>query len=909
MSRFCLLLAVLLFSALCHEFDGRLLRVELKQRNTDHVETLKNSGLVLDSIEKPNYFYFYCDSYNISIDELAFIKNIDVVQPFVDQSIISDEPAHREASNFGLSAEYLPENDLPYRKLEHIVLTLHRAVTDDEYALLVDMISERLRPITRVEHIGRQGPGDIVLLLPPTARPSRVAGALADVPHVRSMERISNAQIHNIYAASNIQGTADSADEGVAATESRPFFDLGVKGNDIVVGCGDTGVDMNHCFFHDESVPMQYNTDLAALNHRKLVYYHVTADTEDGNGHGTHVSGSILGTPAAAGAGSMYGGMAPNAKLFFTDLGSGTSSSMTVPSNLYASYFSPAASYNATVHSSSWSFSASSLSQNSDKTYDSYEYYVDLAAYNLRNMTILLSAGNDGGEVGPWSVASPSAAKNAITVGATSSGWNAFVDEFCNNSSYVAPEGFTNENMEDYCHYADSQLIPMWQANSLASFSSLGPAFDGRTKPDIVAPGYYIVSARYERPTASASCDLTADFVAMAGTSMATPVTAGAVALLQEYISRGFHGDGTEGSATGFMPSSAMVRAALIATAQDMAGVQTFRKADASAATVSLASGPNNSIGWGRLGLGNLLNLAVILKDESDLTAVTTSANVQAYDFTVNSVNEDINVGLAWIDPPAASGSKYVIVNNLVLWVKTPSGLWYTGNFNGPATRDNIDNYNINQRVRIPASELSSTGTYTIFVEGTDLYEEQPYALAVWGDVDRTSWSSSADTLPANPGGCNTGTESSDKCSCPAGKGGDSCTYPVYSLTSAGIDFDLTPGAIAIVEIPAGIYDSIAVQMTKTPYVTSGETGRYVTGALVDAIVSVDDVDEAIYFAAYDTTSLSIPVSMYSSAARVTLRSRDGWNTIGVYVNKEPDSAFSVGISMVLVALMIAVLL
>ncbi|HEV2826047.1 MAG TPA: S8 family serine peptidase [Pyrinomonadaceae bacterium] len=74
-----------------------------------------------------------------------------------------------------------------------------------------------------------------------------------------------------------------------------------------------------------------------------------------------------------------------------------------------------------------------------------------------------------------------------------------------------------------------------------ASFTSPGPTADGRQKPDIGAPGYYLYSSRSTDITdpnfgifgtgENASTDST-HYAGLAGTSMATPVTTGSVALL-----------------------------------------------------------------------------------------------------------------------------------------------------------------------------------------------------------------------------------------------------------------------------------------------------------------------------------------------------------------------------------------
>ena len=73
---------------------------------------------------------------------------------------------------------------------------------------------------------------------------------------------------------------------------------------------------------------------------------------------------------------------------------------------------------------------------------------------------------------------------------------------------------------------------------NIVSFSSAGPTYDFRTKPDVAAPGYGIYSSRNSFLWTGATGigevrfhGKTYDFIRMSGTSMASPVVAGAVAL------------------------------------------------------------------------------------------------------------------------------------------------------------------------------------------------------------------------------------------------------------------------------------------------------------------------------------------------------------------------------------------
>ncbi len=70
--------------------------------------------------------------------------------------------------------------------------------------------------------------------------------------------------------------------------------------------------------------------------------------------------------------------------------------------------------------------------------------------------------------------------------------------------------------------------------NDIASFSSLGPTRDGRTKPDIVAPGMGVASARSWKVPPDPS-DPDEFHTILAGTSMAAPHITGLVALILQF--------------------------------------------------------------------------------------------------------------------------------------------------------------------------------------------------------------------------------------------------------------------------------------------------------------------------------------------------------------------------------------
>jgi hypothetical protein len=82
----------------------------------------------------------------------------------------------------------------------------------------------------------------------------------------------------------------------------------------------------------------------------------------------------------------------------------------------------------------------------------------------------------------------------------------------------------------------------------LSSFSSRGPTKDGRLKPDLVAPGEYIISARSDGDLSSFQCSTRdgSTLKAMQGTSMAAPVAASAAVVVREYLMKGYYPTGNE---------------------------------------------------------------------------------------------------------------------------------------------------------------------------------------------------------------------------------------------------------------------------------------------------------------------------------------------------------------------------
>lgn len=193
----------------------------------------------------------------------------------------------------------------------------------------------------------------------------------------------------------------------------------------------------------------------------------------DDNGHGTHVSGIIAGE---GDGNSLYKGVAPGAALVGLKVldknGSGSMSAVTAAIDWAVTNKSL---YNIKVINLSLGTSTSS-----DGT-DSTSVAVNNAVDN--GIVVCVAAGNSG--PAEYTIGSPGAAAKCITVAAMAD---------------VGELGF-----------------------NLADFSSRGPTADGRMKPDISSPGYNITAPKANSVNG---------YISYSGTSMATPFTAGTVALM-----------------------------------------------------------------------------------------------------------------------------------------------------------------------------------------------------------------------------------------------------------------------------------------------------------------------------------------------------------------------------------------
>lgn len=233
----------------------------------------------------------------------------------------------------------------------------------------------------------------------------------------------------------------------------------------------------------------------------------------DDNGHGTHCAGDAVGNGFLSG--EKYVAPAPDAKVIgvkvLDNLGSGSLSTV-MDGVQWCIDYNKDKTYEEKIHIISMSLGAGAQLYYDEKqrpceNCDPMVAIVDVAWES--GIVVCVAAGNEGDDSG--TIASPGISQKVITVGAMD----------------------------------DKNTIEPRTDDVIAGFSSRGKTIYGADKPDIVAPGVNIVSLRAPNSFLDKfqkSSRVDTNYFVLSGTSMATPICAGVVALILE-VNRGMSPD------------------------------------------------------------------------------------------------------------------------------------------------------------------------------------------------------------------------------------------------------------------------------------------------------------------------------------------------------------------------------
>lgn len=352
----------------------------------------------------------------------------------------------------------------------------------------------------------------------------------------------------------------------------------------------------------------------------------------------------------------------------------------------------------------------------------------------LRNkypdLLFVVSAGNTG-RSGASSIQDPADCKNPMAVGATlSSGSDLRRDEL--------------------------------GIEYLADYSSRGPAQDGRMKPDICAPGHFVLSAR-ANPDMVGECDGdTASNAARnelggpgvkytTGTSMAAPVLAGSAAIIRQYFEEGYCNPtsgkccGYKGCGSHINPSGSLLKAILMNGAQPLkGGVQYVPSGEVLQEPEQQLRAYDSNQGMGRVNLSNSVPLA----GENQMSMMIVNdkplVNGEKDIYTLfidesNGCTRELSATLSWYDPPGTPGCTRCLINDLDVSIKQSSGVTY------PNGRRNRDTVNTVERVQ---TEVTNGEEVRIIVDATNLsLYSQKYSLAITGCISSESNGSATEAI------------------------------------------------------------------------------------------------------------------------------------------------------------------
>ena len=459
----------------------------------------------------------------------------------------------------------------------------------------------------------------------------------------------TNPMIVAVSEGSRLRTTTNAVAQGLSNSDVLQLD--GLTGDGVVVGIWDGGPIGTNIGEHPDLVGRVTN--------------HQGFGTDD---HATHVAGTIAGDGSGNAAAE---GMAPDAELHLWDYNG----------DPYAEMEDASSAEGITISNHSWGYctgrhSCGGSGWAGEEGFGAYDVESQLAdaVVITTNQILVKAAGNDRDDCGPQ------------------------LGDPDNCDGVLASDGEYYDNVSDWGNAKN--VITVGAINddgvSITSFSSAGPANDGRIKPDVVANGAGLLSTWNTAPY----------YATISGTSMSAPVVTGIVAQLAEHYAN---------LNTGADLPPDLAKALLINTSTDIGRF-----------------GPDYLYGYG---LVNASAAKDQISPEFNRSGSVAHSEIDEYVVFVAAGTTALEVALNWIDPygvkddPAAD-----IVNNLDLELVAPDGTvhypWTGPGLANPgslSTRTGPNTIDTAEKVDV---ENPTEGGWIIRITGTGIPSgPQAYAL------------------------------------------------------------------------------------------------------------------------------------------------------------------------------------
>ncbi|MDA3855586.1 MAG: S8 family serine peptidase [Candidatus Woesearchaeota archaeon] len=254
--------------------------------------------------------------------------------------------------------------------------------------------------------------------------------------------------------------------------------------------------------------------------------------------------------------------------------------------------------------------------------------------------------------------------------------------------------------------------------NSIANFSSFGPTYDGRIKPEIVAPGCADNNIGIYSTSSEGTYTNIIDDEVACGTSFSTPMVSATGALMIETYKEVYN------TQDGMLPST--YKAVLVNSANDLKndGLGSFEN-----------DGPDFKTGFGLL---NVQKAIETIENENIFESkIKSEEDIKYFQINVSENQEDLKITLAWDDLPGNWYDWTNLKNDLEIMVLSPTGKLYlpwtltpTGqNYEDLPVRYKRDSLNVVEQVYVYPSEIE-VGMWTILVRSEELEDSQTFSIA-----------------------------------------------------------------------------------------------------------------------------------------------------------------------------------